>query len=314
MYWAVPCALIVIGTIGYRMIDRSSWFDGFYSAVITLTSIGHGDEHVVSVASRVLTVVLALGGIWTIATAATQVLGLLLTGELRDFMGTRRMEKHLSTLEQHVIVCGYGGIGQHVCADLVAAGLEVVAIDRTATAFEATAQEGVHPVVGDATTDSVLLETRVDHARALVAVTESDPENLLITLTARQLCPAMPIVSTAGDEGTMPKLRRAGATRVTSPDAIAGDSIASAVLRPAVLDADVEMDEQLVRAGSALDGTTVKTSGLRERRGHILVAIKRHDGSLAFDPEDDAPIEAGDTLIMLSRREHDGGRDAFGLS
>jgi uncharacterized protein with PhoU and TrkA domain len=87
-----------------------------------------------------------------------------------------------------------------------------------------------------------------------------------------------------------------------------------AVLRPAVLEAGVEMEEQLVRPGSSFDGKTVKTSGLRGRRGRILIAIKRLDGTLAFDPEEDAPIGAGDTLITLSRREHEGGPDAFALS
>jgi voltage-gated potassium channel len=89
--------------------------------------------------------------------------------------------------------------------------------------------------------------------------------------------------------------------------------MASAVLRPAASEAqvDVEMEEQLVHAGSSFDGKTVRTSGLREHRGHILVAIKRRDGSLAFDPGDDAAIGAGDTLITLSQREHQKGPGAF---
>jgi voltage-gated potassium channel len=165
-------------------------------------------------------------------------------------------------------------------------------------------------VLGDATTEDALTAARIDRARAVIAVTDGDPDNLLITLTARQLRPDMPIVATAEDESTMPKLRRAGATRATSPDAIAGGRIASAVLRPAVLQAGVEMDEELVRPGSVFDGKTVKASGLRDRRGPILVAIKRFDGSLVFNPEDDAPIGAGDTLIMLRQR----AREDFDLS
>jgi voltage-gated potassium channel len=144
-------------------------------------------------------------------------------------------------------------------------------------------------------------------------VTGSDADNLLITMAARQLRPEMTIVSSGHDEGTMPKLMRAGATRAEWPDAIAGDRMASAVLRPAASEAqvDVEMEEQLVHAGSSFDGKTVRTSGLREHRGHILVAIKRRDGSLAFDPGDDATIGAGDTLITLSQREHQKGSGAF---
>ena len=314
LYWSLPLVLIGFGTVGYRLIGRWSWFDSFYVAVITLTSMGHTSEYTVSLAGRVLTIALALGGIWTIALAATQVVGMILTGELRDFVRKQRMEKRIGALEQHVIVCGYGRVGRHICADLAAAGVAAVVIDRQAAALEAARQVGVHPVLGDATTDAALRGAGIDRARALVAVTDSDTDNLLITMAARQLRPVMTIVSSVRDGRLTPKLLRAGATRAAWPDAIAGGHMALAVLRPAALDADVEMEEELVRPGSSFDGKTVRTSGLRDRRGRILVAIKRRDGSFAFDPADDAPIGAGDTLITLSRRVHEKGSDALALS
>jgi voltage-gated potassium channel len=314
LFWSVPVLLIGAGTVGYRVLDRWPWFEAFYLAVMTLTSLGHGPDHVLSPASRVLKIVLALGGIWTIAVAATQLLGMFLTGELRAFTREWQMKRRVESLEQHVVVCGYGPVGRRLCADLADAGVEVVVIDRQAAALEAAGQAGLHLVLGDATTDLALKSAGLERARALVAVTGSDADNLLITMTARQLCPGMTIVSSGHDDGTMPKLLRAGATMAASPAAIAGDHLASAVLRPAVLEADVEMKEQLVRPGSSLDGKTVRAAGLRGHGGHILVAIKRHDGSLAFDPADDAPIGAGDTLITLSQRDHGEGPDAFAHS
>jgi voltage-gated potassium channel len=110
------------------------------------------------------------------------------------------------------------------------------------------------------------------------------------------------IVARAEEEAAVPKLLRAGATRTASPHAIAGGRIAQAVLRPAVLDADLQMEEEVVRPGSPLDGKTVGDSGLRARREEILIAIKHPDGQLAFNPEDDTPVAAGDTLIRLGSR------------
>lgn len=314
MYWSVPFVLIGAGTVGYRLIDRWPWFDSFYLSVMTLTSLGHGNDIALSHASRVLKIVLALGGIWTIAVAATQLLGMFLTGELRDYARRWRVARRIGALEGHVIVCGYGRVGRHVCADVAGAGVAVVAIDRLPEALEAARLAGLYPISGDATTDEALKNAGIDRARALIAVTDSDADNLFITMAARELRPYMTIVSSGRDAGTMPKLRRAGATWAEWPDAIAGDHMASEVLRPAVAEADVEMKEQLVRPGSSYDGTTVRASGLREQRGNILVAIKRHDGSLAFDPGDDAPIGAGDTLITLCRRAHDKGPHAFAHS
>ena len=278
----------------------------------------------VTIAGRVFTMVLALGGIFTVALAATEILGTIVTGELRDFWEKRRMRKRIEALEQHVIVCGYGRVGRHVCADLLGGGVPFVVIDRQDAPLAAARDAGAHPVLGDATADAILRRAGIERARALVAVAGTDPDNVLITMTARLLHPALPIVARAEEEATVPKLLRAGATRTVSPHAIVGGRMAQAVLRPAVLDfievatrkghPDLQMEEQLVCPGSPLDGKTVGTSGLRSRLGLILVAIKRRDGHLAFNPGDDAAVAAGDTLIILGRREQLARADALALA
>jgi voltage-gated potassium channel len=299
LFASVPTALLGLGTVGYRLIERWPWFDAFYVAVITLTSIGSGQKYAASVPGRTLTIVLAITGISTVAVAATEMLSTIVTGELRDFMGKRRMGRRIGALEQHVIVCGYGHVGEHVCVDLQAGGVPVVAIDRRTEALEAARTAGALPVLGDATADAVLRQAGIERARALIAVAGNDADNVLITVTARLLRPDLPIVARAEEEATVAKLLRAGATRTARPHAIAGGRMAQAVLRPTVLDADLQMEERLVSPGSPLDGRTVGSSGLRSRRGLILVAIKHPDGRLAFNPEDDAPVAAGDTLITL---------------
>jgi voltage-gated potassium channel len=322
--FSAPALLIGAGTVGYRLLEGWSWFDSFYVAVITLTSIGYGQRAPLTIAGRVFTMVLALGGIFTVAFVATKLLSTILTGELRDFWGKRRMRRRIDAVEQHVIVCGYGHVGQHVCAELLGAGVPVVVIDRGDAALAAAGDAGAHTLLGDAIADATLSRAGIDRARALVAAAGADSDNVLITMTARLLRPGLPIVSRAEEEGTVPKLMRAGATRTVSPYAIAGGRMAQAVLRPAVLDfvedatrkgdADLQIEEQLVRPGSPIDGKTVGTSGLRSTLGLILVAIKHADGQLAFNPEDDAPVAAGDTLITLGRREQLGRADALAFS
>jgi len=323
VFGSVPAVLIGVGTVGYRYLEGWSWFYSFYVAVITLTSIGYGGMSNVSTGGRLFTMGLALGGIFTVAIAATELLSTIITGELRDSVGKWRMRRRIEALQQHVIVCGYGHVGQHVAADLLAAGAPVVVIDRLEAALTAAGEAGAHPVLGDASTDVTLTGAGIGRARALIAVAGADSDNVLITMAARLLCPTLPIVARAEDEATVPKLERAGAHRTVSPHAIAGGLMAQAVLRPAVLDfiedatwkghADLQMEEQLVGPGSPLDGRTVGASGLRSRAGLILVAIKRPDGHLAFNPGDDAPVAAGDTLITLGSREQLGRADALAV-
>ncbi len=298
VFWSLPALVVCAGAIGYRVIERWSWFDSFYVAVNTLTSLGNGAQFATSHAGRVLTMILALGGISSLALAATELLSAIVTGELREFIRSRRMARQIDALEQHVIVCGYGHVGQHVSAELMAGGVPVVAVDRLDAALALARQAGVYPVVGDASTDETLRFAGIARARAVVAVAGSDPDNVLITMTARLLHPALPIVSRCENDATVPKLLRAGATRTASPHTIAGERIADVVLHPSALDGHLQMREDLVRPGGPLEGKTV--GGLRSRGGPMLVAIRHRDGSLAFNPEDDVRVDAGDVVITLN--------------
>jgi voltage-gated potassium channel len=309
VFWSAPPILICIGAIGYHAIERWSWFDSVYVAVNTLTSLGGGGMHATSHAGRVLTLVLALVGISTLAVVATELVGTIATGELRDFLRSRRMTKWIDTLEEHVIVCGYGHVGQHVCAELIADGVPVVAVDRLDDALALARETGAYAVLGDASTDDTLRRARIDRARALVAVAGTDPDNVLITMTARLLRPGLPIVARWEDVATIPKLVKAGATRTTSPHTIAGERIAEAVLRPAVLDARLQIREEVVRPGGPLDGKTVGAAALRDPGGPLLAAIRHRDGRLAFNPEDDVRVEAGDVVITLNKGSQQGRDD-----
>lgn len=231
VYASVPVLLIAVGTVGYRLFEKWLWFDSFYVAVITLTSIGYGERAPVTMAGRVFTLGLALGGIFTVAAAATELLGIIITGEFREFWGRRRMRKRIEALRQHVIVCGYGRLGQYVCADLLGGGIPVVVIDRKEARLAAASAAGAHVLLGDATADATLGRAGIERARALIAAAGTDPENVLITMTARLLGPDLPIVSRALNEATVQKLVRAGATETVTPHAIVGSHMVEAVLR-----------------------------------------------------------------------------------
>src|SRR5262245_51844686 len=205
-------------------------------AVVTLTSIGHGDELVITKAGRVLTLLLALGGISTLAIAAAELLGPVVTGEMHEYLWRRRMTKRIDALQQHVIICGHGYIGKQVCTQLRRAGVSVIVVDSNEAAAVSARAVGAEFIVGDAGADPVLVKAGIQRARALIALAGSDADNVLITMTARHLCPGLTIVSRADGEAAVPRLLRAGATRTLSPHAIAGGRIAQAVLRPAVFD------------------------------------------------------------------------------
>ena len=223
------------------------------------------------------------------------------------------MEKKIAGLAGHIIVCGYGRVGRQVCEEFSRAGAPFVIIDRSPERLADFALGAGHPLVGDATEDSVLRQAGIERARALVVVVASDADNVFITMSARLLAERVPIVARAEETATVAKLLRAGASRVVSPHVIGGGRVAQAVLRPAVLDfievatrsehLDLQIEELPVAPGSGLDGRSIAASGVRGDIGLILVAVKQAGGHMVFNPPDSAGLAAGDTLIVLGKRD-----------
>lgn len=305
----IPLVLILIGTAGYVLIEHWGWFDALYMTVLTLTTIGFLEVHELSQAGRAFTIGLALGGAFSVATAAAVVLRAIVSGEFLRRFGKQRMETTLASISDHVIVCGYGRVGRLVAEDLGAAGVRSVIIDNARDRLHGMSTPHI---VGDVTTDDVLARAGIVRARALVTVLPSDADNLYVTMSSRLLNEKLFIVARAEGEGAEDKLRRAGANRVISPTSIGGQRMAQAILRPAVLDfldlatrtrhLELQVEEVLVPRASKLHGTMVKDARLPERADVLLVAIQRGEGRMIFNPPQETLFEEGDRLVVLGSR------------
>jgi voltage-gated potassium channel len=256
---------------------------------------------------------LALGGIFTLLYAATEAIRAIVSGELVSVLGRQRMDRSLGEIRDHFVVCGYGRMGSLVCREFSALGLPFVVIDRDPQLLRDFRLPHGLVLVGDATSDDVLRRAGVTRARALVTAAASDADNLFITMSARFLNDKLLIVSRAEEEETERKLLRAGASRVVSPYVIGGQRVAQAVLRPAVMDflelatrsqhLELQIEETAVAKGSGLAGATIRDSQLRQDLGIIVVAIKKPDGRMVFNPAPELAIVAGDVLIAMGHRQ-----------
>lgn len=309
----VPTFLVGGGTLGYYFIEEDySLFDALYMTVITLTTVGYGEVHPLSLRGRAFTIFLLLGGVFTLFYVATEMIRGIISGEVQGHLGRRRMERSLAKLENHLIICGYGRMGKLVCREFSRQGLAFVVIDRREEVLRDFDLANGIALNGDATSDEVLRRAGVERARALVTTTASDADNLYVTMSARLLNERLFIVARAEGEPAEQKLLRAGANRVVAPYAIGGFRVAQAVLRPTVLDfielatrtehLDLQIEETRVAPGSRLAGVTLRDSTMRQELGIIVVAIKKEAGHVIYNPTGDAVMEAGDTLIALGRR------------
>jgi len=310
-----PIVFLAVGTVGYRLIEGPNWsyFDALYMTAITLTTIGYQEVHPLSPAGRAFTIVLCLTGVFTLLYVASEMIRTVVSGELREDVGRRIMERTLADMRDHAIVCGLGRMGQRACKEFEAQGMPYVAIERDEHLLEDfTGRHGVY-VHGDATSDEVLRKAGVERAKALLAVVASDAENLYITLSARLLNEKLAIVARAEEEGAEVKFRRAGANHVVSPYVTGGFRLAQAVIRPTVVDfielatrsdyTEMQIEEITLKPSCPLVGQSLGERRVHQELGVTIVAIKRADGKLESNPSGSTVLEAGSTLIVLGHRD-----------
>jgi voltage-gated potassium channel len=309
----VLVVLLMGGTLGYQIVGGWGWLDALYMTVITITTVGFHEVRPLGTGGRLFTMALALGGVFTAFYAAAGLIRAVVTGEIRTVLGRQRMENVLAQLHDHLVVCGFGRMGRLVCEEFSAAGLPFVVIDRNPGVLEDFSIRNGIPLSGDATADDVLRRAGVEKARALVSAAASDADNLYVVMSARFLNERLFIVARAESEGAERKLVRAGANRVVSPYSIGGHRVAQAVLRPNAMEflelatrsahLELQIEETELRGGSPLVGHSLKTSPVRSELGIIVVAIKKPDGKMVFNPTPETVLEARDVLITLGHRQ-----------
>jgi voltage-gated potassium channel len=220
------------------------------------------------------------------------------------------MEQSIASLHDHVVICGWGRVGQAIAAEVAAGGRDLVVIELDPARVEGI---GHHVVIGDATEDAVLRRAGVERAAALVAAVDSDAANSFITLGARALVPGLFIVARARSTESVEKLARAGADRVVNPQSIGGARMAAFVLQPNVAEfLDVVMHEQSmefrleeveIAPGSTFVGRTLRDLDVRDRTGALVLALREHDGSFRTNPSPDTVMASGQVLIAIGTQD-----------
>src|ERR1019366_1958645 len=225
-----------------------------------------------------------------------------------------RNKRMIEKLKDHYIICGYGRVGLGAAAELQRAGAPFVVVDIRPERAELAMHAGLIAVAADSTRDETLRQAGVDRARGLVAALATDADNLFVLLSAKGLNPHIYVAARAAEEGAEAKMRRAGADAVFAPYSIAGHRLAQSLLRPHVVQfldfttkdigMDVAIEQVRVSETSEVVSRTIKEMQYRRDVGVIVMAIRKGDGHMLFNPPADTAVEGGDYLIVMGRKEN----------
>src|SRR5579872_155603 len=208
--------LAAIGTAGLHFIEGWSWFDSLYMVVITFSTIGYGEVHPMTTAGRAFNIGLIVVGAVLVALAIGTLTQVLLEFELTQFFGRRRMERQISRLSKHYIICGAGRVGRSAARELANKPSSFLIIEQDPAKAERL-PEGWPVLLGDATQEGTLLQARITEAAGLVAATTTDANNIFIVLNARSLNPNLKIIARSSEDEAAKHLKKAGANTVISP-------------------------------------------------------------------------------------------------
>lgn len=307
--------LVLIGVIGYVVIENYSVFDAFYMTVITIATVGYGEIHPLGTAGRLFTSFLIITSFGTFAYAVSTITRFVTDGEFNRFFKNKRLNEAIEKLDEHVIICGYGRNGRQAAQVFKKHDKRFVVIDKDERLTSSITHKFSDLVLaGDATQDEILMEAGIMRASALITTLPDDADNLFIVLTARYLNPTLNIISRASDDGSDTKLKIAGADNVIMPDKVGGAHMASLILKPDVMEF---IDQITVQGGDSINleeitfdkltetlkNKTLKDLEIRNKSGANIIGYKTAGGDYVVNPSADTQVIPHSKIFVLGTPE-----------
>lgn len=311
-------AVVLAATFAY--VEQGwGWGDAFYFVIITIWTVGYDELHpIVGFELRAVTIATIILGWLGLAFLAAAFVQYITIAQIQQLLGTKRMKTQIDRMTGHVIICGYGRIGQMLAGELEAGRSEFVIVELNEQRFNESAARGYLSWQGDAADEEVLVAVGVKRARALATVVPNDAANVFITLSARNLNKNLEIIARGEAPSTKSKLLQAGANAVVEPTHIGAERIAQLILFPrtsSLTDGSdrmrtlgiglrtlgLELEVMAVGADSKLAGATIAAIEEDAANGLFVVAVNRHSGETITRPPPETVIAAGDGVVVVTR-------------
>ena len=302
--------VLVLGTAGYMLIENQGVLTSLYMTVITIFTVGFEEVFELSNHGRIFTIVIIFIGIGVGGYAIGNIAAILVEGDVRDMIRGRKMVKEITSLKDHVIVCGFGKIGSEVCRNLYEAEQDFIVVENNTERVDEALAKGYLAAVGDAADDEILEKCGIRRAKGLISAISDDSANVYLVLSARTLNEHLHIIARGVDEPSIKKLIRAGANKVVSPFAIGARRMAALILRPEIVDfveslsssgdLGLHLEHCVLRKNSTLIGKRLDESHIkRDTGGAMILGIQKQDQKMWINPLGSTMLEEKDILLAI---------------
>jgi len=307
---------VLIGIVGFMMIEGYSAIDGLYMTMLIVSSVGFGEVSPLSSTGKIFTSTYMLFNLGILAYIVSVISRYIFEGEFRKIFTTFIFNKKTKKLTNHIIVVGYGRTGAKTCDELIKAEKKFILIENNQKVLTyLPAKPSFQVITDDASKEDVLIEAGVHDAKSLIITLPSDADNMLICITAKGLNPDINIIARASEESAEKKLYRAGASKVVKPFALGGIHMAHLITQPYVIEfleiltgitqRDLKLEEiNFSQLKEQYQNKTIEELDIRKQTGATVIGLKDSKDGFIFDPGGDILINNGDVLIVVGSVEH----------
>jgi len=306
--------VFMTGVVGFHFFSDYSWIDAFYMTVITITTVGYGEVMPLSPQEKVFVSLLIISSIFIVGYAISVITEYILSKNI-GVLRQKKVQKKLKSMNNHIIVCGFGRNGKQAAHKLLAYNKPFVIIERDEEVIDRYADENMLFILGDAIEDETLIKAGIEKASTLICATPNDADNLFIVLSARQMNKNLKIISRASEETSYKKLKLGGADNVIMPDKIGGDHMASLVVVPDLVEfldnltvsgqQDSINVEQIPFEKMCPHGKeqAIRDLDVRKKTGCSIIGYRSPTGEYIVNPEPSMILKKNSKLILIGRPE-----------
>lgn len=306
--------LLIVGVVGYMFLLKVDFIDALYMTVITISTVGFGEIGTTSSWSKLFSIIMIFLGVGIVGYAFTTVVAMFVEGKVKDFWKGSKMEKKIASLDDHYIICGSGELAEVIINNFIDQNLNFVVITDKREDLDDYSHHDILVVEGMSTEEEVLEHAGIERAKGLVSTLDSEVDNIVTVLTARNLNKNIYIIANAITKSGSEKLMKVGANKTLSAVEISGKRMASLMTKPNIIsfldvvtrigDVELDLEEVVVKSGSYLENKNLIEAQIPNKTGLIVLAIKTiEDNKMIFNPPVNYTFRIGDVLIVLGRED-----------